>query len=77
MSIYPINNDLVLFYGGITFRGTSKSICVFNISKSEVDKIQPKILETLRIESKKNKKLSTIISGLLSQSNSTLKSQNN
>jgi hypothetical protein len=77
MNVYPINNDLVLFYGGITFRGNSKSICVFNITKSEVNKIQPKILETLRIESKKNKKLSTIISGLLSQSSTTLKSQNN
>ena len=77
MNVYPINNDLVLFYGGITFRGNSKRICVFNITKSEVNKIQPKILETLRIESKKNKKLSTIISGLLSQSSTTLKSQNN
>ena len=47
MNVYPINNDLVLFYGGITFRGNSKSICVFNITKSEVNKIQPKILETL------------------------------
>ena len=77
MSIYPINNDLILFYGGITFRGNTKSICVFNISKSEVNKIHPKLLEILKIESKKNKKLSTIISGIINNSNSSLiKSQN-
>ena len=68
MNIYPLNTDLILLYGGVVFRGSSRSVCLFNITKSEITKIQPKILETLRIEAKKSKKLSTIISGLTSKS---------
>ena len=68
MNIYPLNTDLILLYGGVVFRGTSRSVCIFNITKSEITKIQPKILETLRTEAKKSKKLSTIISGLTSKS---------
>ena len=68
MNIYPLNTDLILFYGGVVFRGNGRSVCLFNIAKSEIIKIQPKILETLRNEAKKSKKLSTIISGLTSKS---------
>ena len=76
MNIYPLNNDLILLYGGVTFRGNSKSICVFNLPRSEINKIQPSLLETLRIEAKKNKKLSSIISGInKSNSQSTLSSK--
>ena len=67
MNIYPLNADLILLYGGVVFRGSSRSVCIFNITKSEITKIQPKILETLRMEAKKSKKLSTIISGLTSK----------
>ena len=67
MSIYPLNNDLILLYGGIVFRGNKRSICVFNISKSEITKIQPRLLETLRVEAKKSRKLSKIISVLTSR----------
>ena len=67
MNIYPLNTDLILLYGGVVFRGNSRSVCIFNITKSEITKIQPKILETLRMEAKKSKKLSTIISGLTSK----------
>ena len=70
MNIYPLNTDLILLYGGVVFRGSSRSVCIFNITKSEITKIQPKILETLRIEAKKSKKLSTIISGLTSKTQS-------
>ena len=68
MNIYPLNSDLILLYGGVVFRGSSRSICIFNIIKSEITKIQPKILEALRIEAKKSKKLSTIISAITSKS---------
>ena len=68
MNIYPLNSDLILLYGGVVFRGSSRSVCIFNIIKSEITKIQPKILETLRIEAKKSKKLSTIISAITSKS---------
>ena len=79
MNIYPLNNDLILLYGGVSFRGNSKSVCVFNIDKSEINKIQPSLLESLRIEAKKSKRLSSIISGLGSKSNSqfTLGSKKN
>ena len=70
MNIYPLNTDLILLYGGVVFRGSSRSVCIFNITKSEITKIQPKMLETLRIEAKKSKKLSTIISGLTSKTQS-------
>ena len=79
MNIYPLNNDMILLYGGVSFRGNSKSVCVFNITKSEINKIQPSLLESLRIEVKKSKRLSSIISGLGSKSNSqsTLGSKKN
>ena len=70
MNIYPLNSDLILLYGGVVFRGNSRSVCLFNITKSEITKIQPKILESLRMEAKKSKKLSTIISGLTSKTTS-------
>ena len=70
MNIYPLNTDLILLYGGVVFRGNSRSVCIFNITKSEITKIHPKILETLRAEAKKSKKLSTIISGLTSKTDS-------
>jgi hypothetical protein len=70
MNIYPLNTDLILLYGGVVFRGTSKSVCIFNITKSEITKIDAKILEALRMEAKKSKKLSTIISGLTSKASS-------
>ena len=70
MNIYPLNTDLILLYGGVVFRGNSRSVCIFNITKSEITKIHPKILETLRAVAKKSKKLSTIISGLTSKTDS-------
>ena len=67
MNIYPLNNDLLLLYGGVVFRGTGRSICVFNLTKSEITEITPSLMEQLRCEAKKNKKLSTIISGITSK----------
>lgn len=64
MNIYPLNGDLILLYGGITFRNTTKSVCIMNLVKNEINKIDPKLLEQLRIESKKSRRLSSIVSGL-------------
>ena len=55
MNIYPLNTDLILLYNGVVFRGSSRNVCIFNITKSEITKRQTKILETLRIETKKSK----------------------
>jgi hypothetical protein len=55
MNIYLLNTDLILLYGGVVFRGSSRNVWIINITKSEITKIRPKILETLRIEAKKSK----------------------
>ncbi len=70
MNIYPLNSDLILLYGGVVFRGCSRSVCVFNLTKSEISKIDNKIMEELRIEAKKSKKLTNIITGLISKTSS-------
>ena len=61
MNVYPINNDVLLLYGGVTFRNNTKSLCVFNLVRNEVTKISKKMLESLRIEAKKNRQLSSIM----------------
>ena len=76
MNIYPLNSDLILLYGGVVFRGNNKSVCIFNLEKSEITKIDQKIMDTLRIEAKKSKKLNIIISGLSSKNSSKLASNN-
>ena len=76
MSIYPLNSDLILLYGGVVFRGNNKSVCIFNLEKSEITKIDQKMMDTLRIEAKKSKKLNIIISGLSSKNSSKLASNN-
>ena len=72
MNIYPLNSDLILLYGGVVFRGSNRSVCIFNIEKSEITKIDQKIMDSLRIEAKKSKKLNIIISGLSSKTSSKL-----
>ena len=71
MNVYPINNDVLLLYGGVTFRNNTKSLCVFNLVKNEVTKISKKMLETLRIEAKKNRQLSSIMGMNVVTSNNT------
>jgi hypothetical protein len=72
MNIYPLNCDLILLYGGVVFRGNNKSVCIFNLAKSEIIKIDQKIMDNLRIEAKKSKKLNIIISGLSSKASSRI-----
>ena len=70
VNIYPLNSDLILLYGGVVFRGNSRSVCIFDLAKSQIIKIDSKIMESIRIEAKKSKKLSNIISGFNSKSSS-------
>ena len=72
VNIYPLNSDLILLYGGVVFRGSGRSVCMFNLTKSEINKIDNKIMEELRIEAKKSKKLNNIITGLVSKSSSKI-----
>ena len=77
MNIIPLNPDLILLYGGVVCRGHTRSICVFNIIKSEITEVDNKILEKLRVEAKKSKKLSAIISGLSTNGQSKMISGSN
>ena len=70
INIYPLNSDNILLYGGIQFRGNNKGICVFNVYKSEINSIENKMLEQLRIKAKKNQKLSYILRTISSRTNS-------
>ena len=70
VNIYPLNSDLILLYGGVVFRGNNRSVCIFDLAKSQIIKIDSKIMESIRIEAKKSKKLSNIISGFNSKSSS-------
>ena len=72
MNIYPLNSDLILLYGGVVFRGSGRSVCIFNLTKSEINRIDNKIMEELRIEAKKSKKLNNIITGLVSKTSSKI-----
>ena len=58
MNVYAINNDLLLLYGGVTFRNNTKSLAVLSLVRNEVNKISQKMLNSLRIEAKKNRQLS-------------------
>lgn len=62
LNVFPLNNELMLIYGGITARNSTKTVCVLNIPKAEIGKVDTKLLETLRNESKKNRRLSAIVS---------------
>jgi hypothetical protein len=59
-------------YGGIQFRGNNKGICIFNVYKSEINSIETKMLEQLRIKAKKNQKLSFILNTISSRTNSKI-----
>jgi hypothetical protein len=72
INIYPLNSDNILLYGGIQFRGNNKGICIFNVYKSEINSIETKMLEQLRIKAKKNQKLSFILNTISSRTNSKI-----
>ena len=77
MNMIPLNSDLILLYGGVIIRGHKRTVCIFNIARSEITKIDNKILGKLRTEAKKSKKLTAIISGLNQNANDkTLNSSN-
>jgi hypothetical protein len=70
INIYPLNCDNILLFGGIQFRGNNKGICIFNVFKSEIKSVETKMLEQLRIQAKKNQKLSYILKTISSRTNS-------
>ncbi|MCQ2820212.1 MAG: hypothetical protein MJ252_23350 [archaeon] len=63
VQIYPLNSDVLLIYGGVSFRGNTRALVLMDIPKMEVINIDNKTLEMLKIESRRNKVLSKILSG--------------
>ena len=64
LNIYPLNDYLILIYGAIASRLNRRRACVFHLIKTEMNNIDSKILDELRLEAKNNKVLSSIITSV-------------
>lgn len=64
LNIYPLNNELILAYGGMTARKSQRTICVINLVKKEVGKVERRLMETLRAQAKQSRRLSSIVSSI-------------
>lgn len=64
LNVCPLNNDLMLIYGGVTARNSTRTVCVLNLTRKEVSKVDKNLLEALRVEAKKSRRLSSIISSM-------------
>ena len=61
LNIYPLNDFLMLIYGGLESRQSKRNACVYNLVKAEMTKIDKNLLEELRNEAKSNKLLNQIV----------------
>ena len=61
VNFYPLNDFLMLIYGGLESRQMKRDACIFNLVKDEMTKIDRNIMEELRAESKNNKFLNNIV----------------
>ena len=61
VNFYPLNDFLMLIYGGLESRQMKRDACIFNLVKDEMTKIDRNIMEELRTESKNNKFLNNIV----------------
>ena len=61
VNFYPLNDFLMLIYGGLESRQMKRDACIFNLVKDEMTKIDRNIMEELRSESKNNKFLNNIV----------------
>ena len=64
LNIYPLNDYLLLIYGGIESRNNKRHACVYHLVKANMNLIDKKILEQLRSEARHNKLLSSIVSSV-------------
>ncbi|MCQ2817011.1 MAG: hypothetical protein MJ252_07075 [archaeon] len=64
LNIFPLSNCLLLAYGGETGRKTKRVACLIDLTKYEIQKIDKQTSEQIAIASKKNAKLSNIVSSL-------------
>jgi len=61
LNLYPLNDFLMLIYGGLESRQSKRNACVYNLVKAEMTKIDKNLMEELRNESKSNKLLNKIV----------------
>ena len=61
LNIYPLNDFLMLIYGGLESRQSKRNACIFNLVKDEMTKIDKNLLEEIRNEAKNNKLLNKIV----------------
>ena len=80
LNIYPLNDFLMLIYGGLESRQMKRNACVYNLVKAEMTKIDKNLLEELRNEAKNNTLLNRIVMSVsrnsiadISESSSILK----
>ena len=61
LNLYPLNDFLLLIYGGLESRQSKRNACIYNLVKAEMTKIDKNLMDELRNESKNNKLLNNII----------------
>ena len=61
LNLYPLNDFLMLIYGGLENREMKRNACIYNLVRAEMTKIDRNIMEELRLEAKTNKVLNTIV----------------
>ena len=61
LNLYPLNDFLMLIYGGLENRELKRNACIYNLVKAEMTKIDKNLMEELRLEAKTNKVLNTIV----------------
>ena len=61
LNLYPLNDFLMLIYGGLESRQSKRNACIFNLVKVEMTKIDKNLLEEIRNEAKNNKLLNNIV----------------
>ena len=64
LNLYPLNDYLLLIYGGMESRDLKRNACVYNLVKTEMTKIDKNLMEELRNEAKTNKLLSNIVASV-------------
>ena len=72
LNLYPLNDFLMLIYGGLESRQMKRNACIFNLVKAEMTKIDKNIMEELRSEAKNNKLLNRIVMSVSKNSISEL-----
>ena len=72
LNLYPLNDFLMLIYGGLESRQSKRDACIYNLVKAEMTKIDKNLMEELRNETKGNKFLNRIVMSVSKNSISDL-----